>query len=82
MQCVRDKDDFPVHEEDELPNKGVEITISRFSIKENGFLLWIDFTVPQPNGFAIGTCEITLSNTGSLNLIRTVGQMLKKRSGS
>jgi hypothetical protein len=79
LQSVRDAN-LPVYEEDDLPKKGVEINITRFNILDDGFLLWIDFTAPQNDGFAIGTCECILSNFGNLQLSRTVGQILKPRS--
>lgn len=77
MICVRDnKDTFPIHKELDLPKKNVEITISKFSIKRDKFLLWIDFTVPQESGFSIGTCEAYLTNLGELILNQVVGQTL------
>lgn len=80
MASVRDNiKNLPEYQEDNLPQKGVETTISRFSIKSGGFLLWIDFTVPRENGFAIGTCECHLSNLGELQLQKIVGQMLTSR---
>lgn len=80
LQSVRDAN-LPVNEEDELPKKCVEISITKFSIKDySGFLLWIDFIVPQDDGFAIGTCECFLGNNGKLQLNRTVGQILKLHS--
>lgn len=79
MASVRDNiNNLPVHQEDDLPKKGVEIAISRFSIKNGGFLLWIDFTIPRESGFAIGTCECHLSNLGELQLKKIVGQILIK----
>jgi len=80
MTCVRDnKNDFPVFEEDSLPQKTVEIALSRFTLKSDGFILWIDFTVPQETGFVIGTCETYLTNTGELKLNRILGQLLIPR---
>jgi hypothetical protein len=78
MAVVRDTD-LPTHVEENLPPKGVEITISRFSIQSNGFLLWIDFTIPKEGGFAMGTCEAHLTNLGTLTSERIVGQFLKSR---
>jgi len=79
MVNVRDHDEFPVYEEETLPQKGVEITVTRFTLLDNGFLLWLDFTVPKDNGFAIGTLETHLNFEGDLIPVRIVGQMLKKR---
>lgn len=77
MLNVRDAD-LKTFEEDNLPEKGVEITITRFTIQNDGFLLWIDFTIPKERGFAIGTCEAHLSNSGILNTTQVVGHLLKQ----
>jgi hypothetical protein len=79
MVSVRDHDDFPTYEEDDLPRKGVEITVTRCSPFDNGFLLWLDFTVPKSGGFAIGTIEAQLSLTGDLTVDRIIGHILKRR---
>ena len=73
---VRDNE-FPIFEEDSLPQKNVEISISRFALKNDGFLLWLDFTVPKETGFVVGTCEATLKNSGELILNQILGQFLK-----
>ncbi len=78
MVSVRDHE-FPIYEEEDLPKKGVEITMTRCSPFDNGFLLWLDFTVPKNNGFAIGTIETQLSLSGNLNLVRIIGHALKQR---
>jgi hypothetical protein len=75
-QTVRDYNNFPIFEEDELPEKGVQITLTRFSILNNKFILWIDFTVPKQLGFVIGTCETTLELSGKMYLQNLVGQHL------
>ena len=72
MVCVRDND-FPIHIEENLPQKTVEITVSRFATKDDGFLIWMDFTVPRESGFTTGTCEAHLTNTGNLKLNRILG---------
>lgn len=80
MTEARDTNDFMVVEEDDLPNKSVELTLSRFHLTKDGFLIWADFTVPRPQGFAIGTSEFFISFQGNIKPIRTVGQILKRRS--
>lgn len=75
LTCVRDNE-LPTCEETDLPRKNTEISVTRFSLKDNGFLLWIDFTVPKSNGFAIGTCECYLTNKGEINLNQIIGHVL------
>jgi hypothetical protein len=79
MKSVRDTKDLIEIEEETLPQKNTELTLSKFSINQNGFLIWADFTIPKEKGFAIGTCEICLNNNGNLKLIRCVGHILKQR---
>ena len=76
---VRDYKDFSIYEEENLPEKGVEIKVTRFSLRSNGFLMWIDFTVPREKGFIIGTCEAFLTNTGVLTSKQIVGNYLSKK---
>ena len=59
-------------------NKGVQITVSRFHIAQDGFTIWIDFHVPQEEGVAVGTSELHLSPTGTLTHIRTLGNLFAK----
>jgi hypothetical protein len=61
-------------------NKGVQITVSRFQMAQDGFTIWIDFHVPQEEGVAVGTSELHLSPTGTLSHIRTLGNLFAKAS--
>ena len=76
LVCVRDNE-LPEYRETDLPKKNTEIVVSRFTLIDNGFLLWIDFTIPKEDGFAIGTCECHLSTKGEIILKQIVGQILK-----
>jgi hypothetical protein len=76
MISVRDNN-FPVFEENNLPQKNTEIKISRFVLKNDGFLLWIDFTVPKEPGFVVGTCEAILKSSGKLILNQILGQFIR-----
>lgn len=78
-QVVRDYNDFPVFEEDEIPKKGVQISLTRFTVLNHAFLIWIDYTVPKDFGFVIGTCEAILDLSGNLTLKNLIGQHLKQR---
>jgi hypothetical protein len=54
----------------------LQITLSRFQIKPNYFILWAEFKMPiNHSKFAIGTSELTLSNTGELKHIQTLGNL-------
>jgi hypothetical protein len=52
---------FTQVESEEKPFKGIRITISRFSISDNGFLIWIDFIAPFSGSQVVeGTMELFL----------------------
>ena len=72
---VRDKrDDFQViKEDDELPKKNVQVTIERFEPCEDGFVVWIDYTVPHENEIIVGTIETNLTLNGNLTLSNIIG---------
>ncbi len=78
LSCVREnvRSNFSVIAQSVGTKKGVQITISRFQLTKDGFILWIDFNVPYESNIAVGTSEMLLSHTGTLNHIRTVGNLL------
>lgn len=55
----------------------VKITVSQFKLKEHGFNLWIEYSIPIEQNIAIGTVELFLSNCGDLNNIQTIGTLFK-----
>ena len=68
------KDSFQiVQEEENLPEKNIQITISRFEPCPEHFTVWIDFTVPHENEIVVGTVETKLKLNGDLNLLNIVG---------
>jgi len=76
LEVVRDnKTSLTVQAESDLPEKSVQIVLSRFELVRFGFVLWIDFTVPNDNEIAVGTVEAFLSNTGELRLRRIDGHL-------
>ncbi len=81
LSCVRDNvNTFLVMEESELPKKSVQILVSRFNIlEENGFQLWIDFTVPKNDEILVGTVEAYLEKLNNLKLISVVGNRFIKQ---
>ena len=81
MACVRDAH-LPHSVEDEVPTKGVRISISRFEWTQPGFLIWADFSVPVgENQTAVGTTELVLAPTGETTHVKTVGTVFVQRAG-
>jgi len=62
-----------IQEENELPGKNTQVTISRFEPHPDGFLIWIDYTVPHFNEIVVGTVEAKLKLDGDLDLLNTIG---------
>jgi len=56
--------------------KGVSMTISRFYLNNNGFGIWLEFSVPVgQNKTAEGTMELSLDLKGNLNHVQTIGNV-------
>ncbi len=65
LKSVRD-DDLPIiHCRKPYTQKGIKITISRIEINTHGYLLWIEFTIPQQGSVTIGTLELNLTHNWS-----------------
>lgn len=62
---------------EQIKNKGVRITISRFHYSTQGFLIWIEFNAPlsPQNKYAEGTLEVLLNHHGQLQLININGHI-------
>lgn len=59
----------------ELRQRGTQITLSRFQIVADGFIMWVEFTVPIDDKTAVGTTELFLTNTGEISHIHTLGNL-------
>jgi hypothetical protein len=80
MACVRDAT-LPHCIEEEVPAKGVQISISRFEWTQPGFLIWADFSIPTGEGeVAVGTTEFLITPAGITEHIKTIGtKFIQKR---
>ena len=75
LEIVRDTE-LAVMEQSTIPKIGIQISISRFELIHNGFLIWVEFKVPkEENKIAIGTSELKLSYSGGLSHIKTIGNL-------
>jgi len=60
----------------QIKSKGIKITLSRFHISGNGFVIWIEFNAPVAhNRYAEGTMELFLTLDGQFNLINLIGNI-------
>ncbi len=60
-----------------VPRKGKQITLSRFQIVPQGFILWAEFSVPMHEKMAMGTVEFLLDNRGYISHIQTLGSLYR-----
>lgn len=51
------------------------ITLSRFQTTPQGFILWVEFSVPNEEKIAVGTTELILSFDGQLTHVQTLGNL-------
>ena len=69
-------DRFIVISNNNLPNKGVSITLSRCEWTRHGFIIWVEFSVPISNDkVAEGTTEFCLNHDGTLTTLSTLGNI-------
>ena len=62
---------------EKIKNKGIRVTLSRFHLNKNGFLIWVEFNTPVANSkYAEGTMELNLSFGGTLNFITMNGNLI------
>lgn len=60
----------------EIKPKGVRITVSRCCLKQQGFIVWVDFSAPMSKDkMAEGTMELLLSHNGSISYMTTMGNI-------
>ncbi len=59
--------------QDEIPKITLKIQITKFELREDHFLLWIEFSTPKDNGVVVGEHEAKLSFSGGLEIINTNG---------
>tara|TARA_Y100000034_G_scaffold106329_3_gene134968 strand:- start:2229 stop:2576 length:348 start_codon:yes stop_codon:yes gene_type:complete len=80
LECVRDnKSELDVVMEPDLPQKSVQVLISRFHIIPSGFEVWVDYTIPADDEIAVGTIECHLSNAGNLQATNIIGNRFVKQ---
>lgn len=73
LECARDTD-FPVIQQKNLQVKGTQLKISRFQPEENGFIVWVEFSILVSNTEVIvGTTELFLATSGEASVKQTVG---------
>jgi|SRR3972149_5888749 len=66
---------FNVVISNKIPPKSVSVKLSKFELKEKGFVVWVEFTVPQQGDLVVGTSEIALNHDGTLSHIQTIGTL-------
>lgn len=61
---------------EKIKNKGIKITVSRFELTNNGFIVWVDFNVPlQQFKYADGTLELLIGINGKIQLTNMFGNI-------
>ena len=79
-ECVQyAENNFAVVDNMQIHPKGMQITLSRFQIVPQGFILWAEFSMPTQNKIAMGTVEFLLNNRGYLSHIQTLGSLYRIR---
>lgn len=62
---------------EKIKNKGVKMTLSRFSLNPHGFIIWVEFNAPlAPNNYVEGTMELLLDLQGQFNFMSMNGNII------
>lgn len=77
LTCVRDYKFNQVVKTNKKHSTNIKVKLSHFQIKNNGFNLWVEYSIPINQNTAIGTVELLLSNSGKLSHIQTIGTLFK-----
>lgn len=75
LETARDTE-YKAIKQQTIPPKQIKLSITKFNIKEKGFEIWIEFTVPKDNGVVIGTHILALNLTGEFHLTDSYGTYL------
>jgi hypothetical protein len=55
--------------------KGKQLMLSCFQLTTQGFIVWVEFTVPIDIGVASGTTELLITTKGIVSHIQTIGNI-------
>lgn len=69
------KNSFGIINDTAVKMKGKQIMLSRFQLTAQGFLVWVEFTVPMDIGMAIGTTELLITTKGIVSHVQTLGNI-------
>ncbi len=69
---------FDITKEKNTGSGVMQISLSRFHLIEDGFILWVEFAVPKNNDISIGTIEYVLSSNNIIKIKQITGKRFKK----
>lgn len=69
------KNSFGIINDTNIKTKSKQLMLSRFQLTSQGFLVWVEFTVPINTGIASGTTEILIAPKGIITHIQTLGNI-------
>lgn len=65
--------EYQTIEQEEIPPRHVKIHVTKLTPNDDGFVMWVEFTVPRENGVVVGTHTFFLRLNGELTLNETYG---------
>ena len=79
-KITENKNKFAIITDNDIRPKGMSITLSRCCWIDQGFNIWLEFTVPLSHfEMTEGTMELLLSNNGNIIYITTLGNIYSKK---
>ncbi len=76
LMIVRDYE-FPTATSDKVITN-TNIKVSNLNITKKGFILWIEFNIPNNESYVSGTTELLIDFNGEIDHIQTIGQRFSK----
>lgn len=76
LSKVRDTELDTIHNKPPKQKTSLQITLSQFRPSPDGFLIWVDFVIPKPEGTVVGTCELRFDPVkGAIEHLQTLGNI-------
>lgn len=71
--AIRDAN-LPKRQLKSLPERrGIQLTVSRMELQRDGFLVWLEFSIPQDRSIVVGTLEAILGFDGAFTQKDIIG---------
>lgn len=76
LSKVRDAELNTINNKPPKQKSSLQLTMSQFRPTPDGFVLWVDFVIPKPEGTVVGTTELRFDPVkGVIEHLQTLGNI-------